>query len=92
MNDIKITVTFEGGKRRVLKARDTLRTIDARRTAYFVFNNGQVFAGHSDGEVDEDGDFYITAGSGGLVARGGLAMPFGRLIGWAYVNPQRAKR
>ena len=31
MNDTKITVTFKGGKRRVLKAPDTLPTIDARR-------------------------------------------------------------
>lgn len=70
MNGTKITVTFEGGKRRVLNAPDTLPTIDARRAAYFVFNNLQVYTGHSDGEVDEDGDFCITAG-GSLVARGG---------------------
>lgn len=91
MNGTKITVTFEGGKRRVLNAPDTLPTIDARRAAYFVFNNLQVYTGHSDGEVDEDGDFCVTAG-GSLVARGGIGLLFGRLIGWAYVNPKRAKK
>lgn len=91
MNDTKITVTFKGGKRRVLKAPDTLPTIDARRLAYFVFNNLQVYQGHTDGEVDEDGDFCVT-GAGGLVEQSGIGLPFGRLIGWAYVNPQKAKK
>ena len=91
MSDTKITVTFTDGKRRVLKAPDTLPTIDARRLAYFVFNNFQVYKGHTDGEVDEDGDFCVTA-SGGLVAQAGIGLPFGRLIGWAYVNPKRVKR
>ncbi len=41
---------------------DTQRTrnavgIDGRRTAYFVFDNGQVYKGQTDGVVDEDGDF-----------------------------------
>lgn len=87
----KIIVTFKGGKRRVLHAPDTLPTIDARRSAYFVFNNFQVYQGHSDGEVDEDGDFCVTR-AGGLVERAGIALPAGRLIGWAYVNPKRVKR
>lgn len=91
MNDTKITVTFKGGKRRVLKAPDTLPTIDARRRAYFVFKNLQVYEGFSDGEIDEDGDFCVTA-AGGLVAQAGIGLPFGRLIGWAYVNPKIAKR
>ena len=91
MNDTKITVTFKGGKRRVLHAPDTLPTIDGRRPAYFVFNNMQVYTGYSDGEIDEDGDFCVT-GAGGLVERAGIGLPAGRLIGWAYVNPKRAKR
>ena len=91
MNDTKITVTFKGGKRRVLHAPDTLPTIDARRSAYFVFDNLQVYRGHTDGEVDEDGDFCVT-GAGGIVERAGIGLPFGRLIGWAYVNPKKAKR
>ena len=92
MNDTKITVTFKGGKRRVLHAPDTLPTIDGRRQAYFVFNNMQVCTGYSDGEIDEDGDFCVRATNSGLKCFAGIALPVGRLIGWTYVNPKKAKR
>ena len=92
MNDTKITVTFKGGKRRVLKAPDTLPTIDARRRAYFVFKNLQVYEGFSDGEVDEEGDFCVRAANTGVKGFAGIGLPVGRLMGWAYVNPKRAKR
>ena len=62
----KITVTFKGGKRRVLKSPDTLPMIDGRREAYFVFNNFQVYTGYSDGVIDEDGDFCLRAGNSGI--------------------------
>lgn len=91
MSDTKITVTFTDGKRRVLREPAMLWAIDGRRTAYFVFDNGQVYKGRTDGKVDEDGDFCVIA-AGGLVAQAGIGLPFGRLIGWAYVNPKRAKR
>ena len=92
MNDTKITVTFKDGKRRVLHAPDTLPTIDGRRPAHFVFNNMQVYTGYSDGEIDEDGDFCVRASNSGPKGFAGIALPVGRLIGWAYVNPKRAKR
>lgn len=59
MNGTKITVTLSSGKRRVLKAPDTLPTIDGRRQAYFVFDNMQVYTGYTNGEVDEEGDFCV---------------------------------
>ncbi|MBD5301621.1 MAG: hypothetical protein HDS16_01265 [Bacteroides sp.] len=92
MNDKKITVTFKGGKRRVLHAPDTLPTIDGRRKAYFVLNNLQVYMGYSDGEIDATGDFCVSATNFGLKKFAGIGLPVRRLIGWAYVNPKRAKR
>lgn len=87
MNGVKITVALSGGKRRVLKAPDTLPTIDARRRAYFVFKNLQVYEGFSDGEVDEEGDFCVRAANSGVKGVAGIGLPVGRLMGWAYVNP-----
>lgn len=92
MNETKITVTFKGGKRRVLKAPDTLPAIDGRRLAYFVFNNMEVYTGYSDGEIDEDGDFCVSAFNSGRKFFAGIGLPVGRLIGWAYVNTKKAKR
>lgn len=92
MSDTKITITFKDGKRRVLKEPDTLQTIDARRTAYFVFDNFQVFKGQTDGEVDENGEFCLKTERSTIPGILGIGLPFGRLIGWAYVNPKRAKR
>ncbi len=89
---MKITVTFTDGKRRVLKAPNQLATIDARRAAYFVFDNGDVYKGHSDGETDADGDFCITTDRSTIPGSPGIGLPFARLIGWAYINPKRAKR
>jgi len=50
------------------------------RTALFVFDNLECFEGQSDGEVDEDGDFALFKPGVKL----GIAMPFNRLVGWAY--------
>lgn len=87
--DTEITITLSNGKRRKLKSPDTLETIDGRRKAYFVMNNLQVFTGYTDGVVDEDGDFCIKLEPGTLT---GIGLPHGRLLGWAYVNPKKAKR
>ncbi len=92
MSDTKITVTFKGGKRRVLRAPDTLQTIDARRAAYFVFDNFQVYKGQTDGEVVEEGDFCLRTDRGATPGGAGIGLPFARLIGWAYVNTKRAKQ
>ena len=92
MSDMKITVTLSSGKRRVLKAPDTLPTIDGRRPAYFVFKNLQVYEGFSDGEIDEDGDFCVRVANSGLKGVAGIGLPTGRLMGWAYVNPKKSKQ
>ena len=92
MNGMKITVTVSDGKRRVLKAPDTLPAIDCRRRAYFVFKNMQVYEGFSDGEIDEDGDFCVRAVNSGIKGFAGIGLPIGRLMGWAYVNTKRAKK
>lgn len=80
---MKVVATFNDGRRRTLRSPDDLCKIDKNREALFVFNNGQVFSGYSDGEVDEDGDFAVYK------TIHGIALPFNRLIGWCYDNSKR---
>ena len=74
----KITATFKGGRRRVLKSPNDFKTIDKKRKAMFVMDDWKVFTGYSDGEVDEEGDFGIF----GTIH--GIALPFNRMLGWCY--------
>lgn len=80
---MKIVATFSDGMKRTLKSPDELCKISKTREALFVFNNGQVFSGYSDGEVDEDGDFAV------LKTIHGIALPFNRLVGWCYKNSKK---
>ena len=80
---MKIVATFSDGMKRTLKSPDELRKISKNREALFVFNNGQVFSGYSDGEVDDDGDFAV------LKTIHGIALPFNRLVGWCYKNSKK---
>lgn len=81
----KISVTLRNGKTITLNDPYEFDTIDAQRECVFIFNNGQVFHGFTDGEVDADGDFCLTSGNE-VKGMKGLAMPFGRLLGWAYIQ------
>lgn len=54
--------------------------IDSNRTALFVFNNGQIYRGCTDGEVDDDGDFCLSKKD----THHRIGLPFDRLLGWAY--------
>lgn len=83
--ETKITVTFEGGTRRVLKCRNELKNIDKHRESCFVMNNLQVFHGYCDGDVGDDGDFAI------FNTIHGIALPFNRLMGWFYKSSGRKK-
>ena len=78
IENIKITLT--NGQKYKLRLPDTLQEIDCKRTAIFVFDNLEVYEGCSDGEVDEDGDFCIFKPD----VNYGAALPFKRLVGWAY--------
>ena len=85
--ETKITVTFADGSRRVLKSKEELGKIDENREASFVMDNGQVYRGYCDGEVDEEGDFCLMRSIHGT----GIALPFSRLLGWCYKLSERKK-
>ena len=59
---------------------DTLSEIDCNRTAIFLFDDTNLYTGCSDGLLDEDEDFCIFVPG----KNHGIAMPFRRLVGWAY--------
>lgn len=80
---MKLTVTFKGGRRRVLKSPEDFKIIDKNRKAMFVMDDWKVYTRYSDGEVDEEGDFGIF----GTIH--GIALPFDRMLGWCYETVER---
>lgn len=83
---MKITATFNGGHKRVLKSPEELKNIDKNREALFVMDNTAVYEGRCDGEVDEDGNFGVWK----MIH--GITLPFKRLIGWCYKTKERRKK
>lgn len=78
ITNIKITLT--NGQKYKLRNRETLSEIDRSRTAIFLFDDMNIYTGYSDGMLDEDEDFCIFVPGKNY----GIAMPFSRLVGWAY--------
>lgn len=80
----KIKITLKDGRKYTLRSSEELDEIDMDKTAIFVFDNGQIYEGKSDGEIDTDDDdeevFYITKDTEKI----GLGLPYNRLVGWAY--------
>ena len=74
-----IKITLSDGREYNLNGRDELSKIDPDKEAIFLFNNGQIFAGLTNGEVDEDDDFMLKRPQ--MLA---IGLPFDRLVGWAY--------
>ena len=74
---MEIEVEHTDGRKFVFntKSKKQLSQIDKTRLALFLFNNGGIYAGRSDGEVDEDGEFVINSEKTSF----GAAMP---LIDW----------
>lgn len=80
---IKITLT--DGRQYTLREKETLGEINKEQEAIFLFDNGQIYQGQSDGQVDEEGDFPLFR----PISKVGIALPFGRLVGWAYLKEKR---
>lgn len=78
IDNIKITRT--NGQKYKLRNPESLSEIDSNRTAIFVFDDMNIYTGCSDGMLDEDEDFCIFVPG----KKYGIAMPFRRLVGWAY--------
>lgn len=78
-----MTVRLKDGRRRKLMPPGMLPSISEGVNACFVFDNLQIYTGRSNGMVDEYGDFCIMTKH--LQHGRGMAMPYARLIGWAYV-------
>lgn len=80
-----IVIRLTDGQQYTLRGKDTLGEIDKEQEAIFLFDNGQIYQGQSDGQVDEEGDFPLFRPT----SKVGIALPFGRLVGWAYLKEKR---
>lgn len=86
---MEIKVEYTDGRKFVFntKSKKHLSEIDKTRLALFLFNNGGIYAGRSDGEVDEDGEFVINSEKSSF----GAAMPFNRLVAWVYADKKNKR-
>lgn len=80
-----IEIKLSDGRVYSIRDKATLDEIDEEQEAIFLFNNGEIYCGRSDGQVDEDGEFVLLKKGKKL----GIALPFSRLAGWAYELPPR---
>ena len=76
----KIRIKLTNGQEYSLRKPDGLSEIEKDRPAIFLFDNGDLYEGCSDGVIDEDGDSCLL--KPGKIH--GIALPAGRLVGWAY--------
>lgn len=76
----EVIITLTDGRIYKLNDRSTLSDIDKDKEALFVFDNGNIFNGYTDGEVDSNEEFIIFSNIGGI----GFGLPVHRLVGWAY--------
>lgn len=79
-NVTRCKITLSNGQRYTLRDPENIGGIDSNRTALFVFNNGQIYRGCTDGEVDDDGYFCLSKKD----THHRIGLPFDRLLGWAY--------
>lgn len=71
-----------------LKSRSNLADVDPTKKVVLFFNNGKVFKGFTDGGIDEDSNFCVRANTDDKFC---AALPFDRLLGWAYEDEGRHK-
>lgn len=72
-----------------LRSRSNLADVDPTKIVVLFFDNGEVFKGYTDGTVDEDFEFCLKVR---LDDKFSAALPFNRLMGWAYEDDGRYKQ
>jgi hypothetical protein len=55
-----IEIKLSDGRVYSLMDKATLDEIDEEQEAIFLFDNGEIYCGRSDGQVDEDGEFVCS--------------------------------
>ena len=79
---MKVSITINGKKEMDLRKRSELEDVDGHKECLFLFDDGGLYHGYTDGAVDDAGLFII----GSKTCKERIAMPFARLIGWAYMD------
>ena len=86
----KVTITKKDGSQIIydLISSSKLKFVDPNRKVVVIFDSGKVFKGYTDGTVDEDFEFCLKVR---LDDKFSAALPFNRLMGWAYEDEGRHK-
>ena len=87
----KVTITKKDGSQIIydLISSSKLKFVDQNRKVVLFFDNGEIFKGFTDGGIDEDSEFSVRANPDDKFC---AALPFDRLLGWAYESDGRQKQ
>ncbi|MBO5058003.1 MAG: hypothetical protein J6C05_08890 [Prevotella sp.] len=78
-----ISITLSNGNKYRLLHSFRIYTIDKKREAIFVFDDGDAFKGFSDGKINEEGEISFSLVQDGKYKMG---KPYESLIGWQYFD------
>lgn len=87
----KVTITKKDGSQIMydLISSCKLKFVDPTRKVVLFFDSGEVYKGFTDGGIDEDSDFCVRAKPDDKFC---AALPFDRLLGWAYESDGRQRQ
>lgn len=86
----EVTITKKDGSQIIydLITSSKLKFVDPTRKVVVFFDSGEVYKGFTDGGIDEDSEFCVRANPDDKFC---AALPFDRLLGWAYEDEGRNK-
>lgn len=87
----KVKITKKDGSQIIydLISSSKLKFVDQNRKVVLFFDSGEIFKGFTDGGIDEDSEFCVRANPDDKFC---AALPFDRLLGWAYESDGRQKQ
>ena len=86
---LTLTLTLKDNKKETyrFKTIEDLAYIDKTKEAEFIFSDLNIYVGHSDGKVDDEGYFEISQPGSPMLS----GFPISKLIGWRYKSRKRKK-
>lgn len=87
---LEVKITKKDGSQIIydLITSSKLKFVDQNRKVVLLFDSGEIYKGFTDGVNDEESDFCVRTNPEDKIC---VALPFNRLLGWAYEDEGRHK-
>ena len=84
MMEVNIKITLTDGTSYKLKPKEKLGKINPSKKAIFMFNNLEFYEVYTSGDILDDGETEYFTIRKAPSEKGGIGLPYNRLVGWAY--------